>query len=75
MTSFLYRLPLAEAVEAYAAGERLRAAALAAELQRRFADTPEIRRKAAHLQTLLKSRPQPSLAEFADRGGSVRSRA
>jgi hypothetical protein len=64
--SFLHSLPLAEAVEAYAAGDRPRAAALAAEVQRLFADTPEVRRKAAHLQSLLKPRRQPQLAELTD---------
>jgi len=66
---FQCRLPLAEAVEAYAAGDHRRAAELAAELQRRFADTPDVRRKAAHLQTLLKPRPQRRLAELADQAG------
>lgn len=71
LTSFLSRLPLAEAVGAYAAGDRRRAAALAAELQRRFADTPDVRRKAAHLETLLKPWPPRGLAELPDQAGPV----
>jgi len=50
---FRYSLPLAEAVEAYAAGDKQRAVALARDLEQRFRDAEEPRAKAAHLRALL----------------------
>jgi len=64
MDVFRYRLPLDEAVEAYATHDRARAAALAADLKRRFSHIPEVRRKTAHLQSLLKPSPLQSLSDI-----------
>jgi hypothetical protein len=44
-----YRLPLEEAVAAYAAGDRARTRTLATGLQQRFPKAPEIQGRAAHL--------------------------
>jgi len=68
---FRYRLPLEEAVAAYASGDRSKARSLAAELQRRFADVPDVRRKAAHLVSLIEAKPPQPLAKVAPRDGSI----
>jgi len=68
---FRYRLPLDEAVEAYAAGDRARAEGLAADLKRRFSHLPEVLRKAAHLQALLKPSPLQPLSEIPGKDGWV----
>jgi hypothetical protein len=68
---FRYRLALDEAVEAYAAGDRARAESLAADLGKRFADLSEVRRKAAHLQALLRPAPLKPLSEIPAEDGWV----
>ncbi len=68
---FRYRLPLDEAVEAYAAGDRARAEKLAGDMERRFSHIAEVRRKAAHLQALLKPSPLQSLSEIPAKDGLV----
>ena len=68
---FRHRLALDEAVEAYAAGDRARAESLAAELGERFSHLPEVRRKAAHLQALLKPAPLQPLLEIPAKDGWV----
>ena len=67
LASFLHRLPLAEAVEAYAAGDRPRAASLAAELQRRFAEHAG---GAAQSGPLADASQAPAAAETRGTGGS-----
>jgi hypothetical protein len=66
VASFQYRIPLDEAVKAYAAGDLQRAASLAGQLQTKFADTPEVRRKAIHLRSLADPPTLQSLADLAD---------
>jgi hypothetical protein len=61
---FRHRFALDEAMAAYAAGDRVKVQALAAELQRRFADVPEVRRKASHLLRLLDAGPPRELSEL-----------
>lgn len=63
---FQYRIPLDEAVKAYAAGDRQRAASLAGQLQTKFANTPEVRRKAIHLRSLVDPPTLKSLADLAN---------
>ena len=71
MDVFRYRLPLEEAVAAYAAGDRAKVQALAAELQRRFPDVPEVHRKASHLLRLLEAGPPRPLSELPAKDGWV----
>jgi len=68
---FRYRLPLEEALAAYAAGDRAKVQALAAELQRRFAGVPEVRRKASHLLSLLAAGPPRPLTSIPAKDGWV----
>ena len=68
---FRYRLPLDEAVAAYAAGDRAKVRALADELQRRFPDVPEVHRKASHLLSLLEAGPPRALSELPAKNGWV----
>lgn len=66
-----YGIPLSEAVAAYVAGDRQRAATLTANLKRRFPDVKDLQRKASHLQALLNPAPQRSLSDVKADGGPV----
>jgi hypothetical protein len=68
---FRYRLPLSEALSAYAAGDRARVQALSAELQRRFSTVPDVQRKASHLLRLLEAGSPQALAELPAKDGWV----
>ena len=68
---FRYSVPLDQAVDAYAAGERARMEKLSRELERRFNSMPTVCAKAAHLRTLLDSPAPRSLAEVPDSSHSV----
>jgi hypothetical protein len=66
-----HRLPLEEAVAAYAAGNRARTRALAIDLQQRFPQAPEIQGKAAHLLALTEPSPPQPLANLPAKDGWV----
>jgi len=68
---FRHRLLLDEALAAYAAGERAKVQSLAAELDRRFPDVPEVHRKAAHLLELLEAGPPRSISDLPAEDGWV----
>jgi hypothetical protein len=68
---FRYTLPLEEAVAAYAAADRANAQTLARELERRFAEVPQVRRKAAQLLALMAATPPQLLAALPATDGWV----
>jgi hypothetical protein len=64
-------LPLQEAVAAYAAGDRRKVQALAAELKRHFPKVPEVNQKTSHLLNLIAVRPPRALSEIQAKDGWV----
>ncbi len=68
---FRCRFALDEAMAAYAAGDRAKVQALAAELQRRFADLPEVHGKVSHLLKLIEAGPPLALSDLPAENGWV----
>ena len=68
---FRSRFALDEAMAAYATGDRAKVRALAADLQRRFRDVPEVRGKVSHLLKLIEAGPPRPLAELVAENGWV----
>jgi hypothetical protein len=68
---FRYRLPMDEAVAAYAAGDQAKVRAMVRELQRRFPAVAEVHRKASHLLSLLEAGPPRAISELPASSGWV----
>jgi hypothetical protein len=66
---FRCRFALDDAMAAYAAGDRAKVRALAADLQRRFRDVPEVRAKVSHLLKLIEAGPPRPLSELVAENG------